>query len=205
MDELRKIRFPRCVILLEGQFKKPLLMVFGDRSREACCSFIYLQWEWDDGQVLCRLVTGKTQVAPKVKITIPRMELVVAVNSVRLARKVRVIEDPSAGTRYCTDSSAVLGMLRTESGRFTEFMGARVRGSQSEQQHRRRMAVAHGKLQLCRPGVPIYSHPQRHGCMVRISRWDDVDERTGRGMAMQEIFRPCTRRKDEAGYVLEGT
>ncbi len=35
------------------------------------------------------LVTGKTQVAPKVKITIPRMELVAAVNSVRLARKVR--------------------------------------------------------------------------------------------------------------------
>jgi hypothetical protein len=38
----------------------------------------------------------------------------------------RVIEDPSAGTRYCTDLSAVLGMLRTESGRFTEFVGARV-------------------------------------------------------------------------------
>jgi hypothetical protein len=32
---------------------------------------------------------GETQVAPKVKITIPRMELVAAVNSVRLVRKVR--------------------------------------------------------------------------------------------------------------------
>ncbi len=29
------------------------------------------------------------QVAPKVKITIPRMELVTAVNSVRLTRKLR--------------------------------------------------------------------------------------------------------------------
>ncbi len=73
------------------------------------------------------LITGKTQVAPKVKITIPRMELVAAVNSVRLARKVReALKFPLAGTRYFTDSSAVLGMLRTESGKFLGFVGARV-------------------------------------------------------------------------------
>jgi hypothetical protein len=45
MDELRKIRFPRCVSPLEGQFKKPFLLVFGDRSREACCSLFYFRWE----------------------------------------------------------------------------------------------------------------------------------------------------------------
>jgi hypothetical protein len=33
---------------------------------------------------------------------------------------------PLAGTRYFTDSSAVLGMLRMESGKFNEFVGARV-------------------------------------------------------------------------------
>ncbi len=31
MNELQKIRFPRCVCPLEGQFKKPLLLVFGVR------------------------------------------------------------------------------------------------------------------------------------------------------------------------------
>lgn len=87
----------------------------------------YLQWERDDGQVVCRLVTRKTQLASKVKITIPRMELVAAVNSVRLARKGREsLRIPLAGTRYFMDSSAVLGMLRMKSGRFTEFVGARV-------------------------------------------------------------------------------
>jgi hypothetical protein len=61
------------------------------------------------------------------KITIPRMELVVAINSVRLARKVKeALKIPLVGTRYFTDSSAVLDMLRTESGKFTEFVGARV-------------------------------------------------------------------------------
>jgi hypothetical protein len=66
-------------------------------------------------------------VAPKVKITIPRMELVAAVNLVRLAKETReALRIPLAGTRFFTDSSAVLGMLRTESGKFNEFVGARV-------------------------------------------------------------------------------
>ncbi len=55
------------------------------------------------------------------------MELVAAVNLVRLARKVKgTLKIPLAGTRYFTDSSAVLGILRTESGRFNKFVGARV-------------------------------------------------------------------------------
>jgi hypothetical protein len=37
LGELWKIRFPKCMQPLEGQFKKPLLLVFRDRSREACC------------------------------------------------------------------------------------------------------------------------------------------------------------------------
>jgi hypothetical protein len=127
LKELREIRFPRCVQPLEGQFRRPMLLVFGVGSREACCTLAYLRWERDDGTARCVLVTGKTQVAPKVKITIPRMELVAAVNSVRLARKVKeALKFPLSGTRYFTDSSAVLGMLRTESGKFLEFVGARV-------------------------------------------------------------------------------
>ncbi len=127
LNELREIRFPRCVQPLEGQFRKPLLMVFGDGSQEACCTLVYLWWEREDGTACCRLITEKTQVAPKVKITIPRMELVAAVNSVRLAKKTReALKIHLAGTRYFTDSSAVLGILRTESGKFNEFVGARV-------------------------------------------------------------------------------
>jgi hypothetical protein len=127
LKELREIRFPRCVQPLEGQFKNPMLLVFGDGSREACCTIAYLRWERDDGTARCVLVTGKTKVAPKVKITIPRMELVAAVNSVRLTRKVReALKIPLSETRYFTDSSAVLGMLQTKSGKFLEFVGARV-------------------------------------------------------------------------------
>jgi hypothetical protein len=66
---MRKIRFPRCVVLLEGQFKSPLLMVLEIDARGACCPLVFLQWERDDYQLLCRLVAGKTQVDLKVKIT----------------------------------------------------------------------------------------------------------------------------------------
>jgi hypothetical protein len=112
---------------LEGQFARPILIVFGDGSWEACCTLVYLRWERENGTACCRLITGKTQVAPKVKITIPRMELVAAMNSVRLAKKTREsLKIPLAGTRYFTDSSAVLGMLRTESSKFNKFVGARV-------------------------------------------------------------------------------
>ncbi len=100
LKELREIRFPWCVQPLEGQFRNPVLTVFGDGSREACCTLVYLRWEREDGTACCCLVTGKTQVVPKVKITIPRMELVAAVNSVRLARKAReALKIPLAGTR----------------------------------------------------------------------------------------------------------
>jgi hypothetical protein len=75
-----------------------MLMVFGDGSREACCTLVYLRWEREDGPAHCYLITGKTQVAPKVKITIPRMELVAAVNSVRLHKEdPGSIEDSSRG------------------------------------------------------------------------------------------------------------
>ncbi len=62
--------------------RKPILVVFGEGSREVCCSLVYLRWERDDAYVECRIVAEKTQVAQKVKITIPRMELVAAVISV---------------------------------------------------------------------------------------------------------------------------
>ncbi len=59
-------------------------------------------------------------MALKVKIV-----LGAAVNSVRLVRRVKEsLKTPLEVVRYFTDSLAVLGLLRTESGKFNEFMGA---------------------------------------------------------------------------------
>ncbi len=105
-DKLRAVKLPRCIMPREGHFKEPILMVFGDGSKEASCYLFYIRWEREDEHVLCRLVIGKSPVAPRVKITIPRMiALVAAVNGVRLAMRVRESTKMSRGrVKYLTKS-----------------------------------------------------------------------------------------------------
>jgi hypothetical protein len=81
----------------------------------------------EDGQVESRLVTGKTQVAPKVKIIILSNETVGGRPVSRLAKRVKEsLRLPLGKVRYFTDSLAVLGKLKTDTGRSSEFVGAQV-------------------------------------------------------------------------------
>jgi hypothetical protein len=69
-----------------------------------------------DGTVQCRLLAGKTRVAPKCKISIPRMELMGALLAVRMARKIQdSLQMELEAVRYFTDSAVVLGMILRES------------------------------------------------------------------------------------------
>jgi hypothetical protein len=72
-----------------------------------------------DSTVQCRLLAGKTRVAPKCKISIPRMELVGALLAVRLAWKIQdSLQMELEAVRYFTDSTAVLGMILRESATY---------------------------------------------------------------------------------------
>ncbi len=68
---------------------RPMLLIFGDDSTMASCALAYLRWQMADGTVQCRLLAGKTRVAPKCKISIPRMELVGALLAGRSATRCR--------------------------------------------------------------------------------------------------------------------
>ncbi len=87
LGELPAITFPRAAKPKEEVVGKPMLLIFGDGSTLASCALAYLRWQMADSTVQCRLLAGKTRVAPKCKISIPRMELVGALLAVRLARK----------------------------------------------------------------------------------------------------------------------
>jgi hypothetical protein len=127
LADLRAISFPRAVKPLGAVKGKPTLMIFGDGSSSASCALAYLRWRMADGTVQCRLLAGKTRVAPKCKISIPRMELVGALLAVRLAHKIiDSLKMELEAVRYFTDSSAVLGMLSKDSASFLEFVGTRV-------------------------------------------------------------------------------
>ena len=128
MKSLREVSFPRSIKPATWRKDaKPTLMVFGDGSTQAYCSLAYARWELEDGSVVCRLIAGKTRVAPKKKISVPRLELMGAVLAVRLAKKIKdSLKIEFLKTRFFTDSTAVLGMLQNDSAAFLEFVGTRV-------------------------------------------------------------------------------
>jgi hypothetical protein len=80
-----------------------------------------------DGTFFCRLVAGKTRVAPKCKISIPRVTMVGSQMAVRLVQKVKsAIREGFSEVKYFTDSTTVLGMLKADSASLLEFVGTRV-------------------------------------------------------------------------------
>jgi hypothetical protein len=127
LEELRAITFPRAAKPKEEVVGKPMLLIFGDGSMMASFALAYLRWQMADGTVQCRLLAGKTRVALKCKILIPRMELVGALLALRLARKIRnSLQMELEAVQYFTDSTAVLGMILRESATYQEFVSKRV-------------------------------------------------------------------------------
>ncbi len=92
LKDLKKVSFPHSMWPepSRGQVRaRPMLLIFGDGSVEASCVLAYLRWELEDGSVVCRLLAGKTRVAHKCKISIPRMELMGSLVAVRLYQRSR--------------------------------------------------------------------------------------------------------------------
>ncbi len=127
LGELRAITFPRAAKPKEEVVGKPVLLIFGDGSTLASCALAYLRWQMADGTVQCRLLAGKTRVAPKCKISIPRMQLMGALLAVRLSRKIQdALQMELEAVRYFTNSAVALGMILRESATYQEFVGTRV-------------------------------------------------------------------------------
>ncbi len=130
LKDLKRVEFPRSIWPepSKGPVKgNPMLLIFGDGSVEASCALAYLRWELEDRSVVCRLLAGKTRVAPRCKISIPRMELMGSLVAVRLYQKIKdSLRLEVSEVRFFTDSSAVLGMIFKDSGTFLEFVGTRV-------------------------------------------------------------------------------
>ncbi len=113
LKELKKIRFPQSISPDPTQGPvKGILCYFSSGSVEASCILAYLTCELADGFVVCRLLAGKTRVAPKCKISIPRMDLIGALVAVRLYKKIQYsLNLYIREMRFFTDSSAVLAVV----------------------------------------------------------------------------------------------
>ncbi|MCP4450121.1 MAG: hypothetical protein GY809_01560, partial [Planctomycetes bacterium] len=121
------IPFPRCVAIQDA-VGQPQLVVFVDGSLLAICTAAYIRWQLPGTGWKCFLLAAKCKVAPKLEVTVPRMELMAAQIGRRLADKIieSMTDFQFKESVFLTDSSAVFGMLAAPSGSLSIFAGHRV-------------------------------------------------------------------------------
>ena len=102
------------------------LHVFSDASEQAYGAVVYLRQATDKGPQIS-FVLGKSRVAPKKTVTIPRLELNAAAVACKLAALVtkQLPVDPSK-TTFWTDSMAVLRFINNKHSRFKVFVANRL-------------------------------------------------------------------------------
>ena len=104
------------------------LHCFSDASEIGYGQATYLRQENESGDVSVSLVMAKSRVAPSKVTTIPRLELVAAKVSVKVAALVKdEIKIDELQDLYHTDSEIVLGQLNNKDKRFRTFVANRVK------------------------------------------------------------------------------
>ncbi|UYV75899.1 hypothetical protein LAZ67_13001729 [Cordylochernes scorpioides] len=116
IPELLSARIPRWV--MRDGFEQPSLHVFCDASQDAYATCIYLRTV-KNKEVNVQLVASKARVAPKKKLTIPRLELMSCLIGSRLTKQVmKIISEsiaiPETNIWFWTDSSTALRWIQNE-------------------------------------------------------------------------------------------
>ena len=119
INQLKAFKIDRCLVLKDKSVKARQVHMFGDASPFACATAGYCRTEYMDGTVSSLLITSKSRVAPAEDsgegggaTNLPRLELLAAMMSTRLAKK--ILEDhPSTEVVYWTDSSVAHQWIKT--------------------------------------------------------------------------------------------
>ena len=100
---------------------------FGDASSKAYCAVVYLVYKTNEG-TSAKLLTSKSQVAPLKKLTIPRLELMLARILAQLMDTVKLALESQLKVnrvRYWLDSSTALCWIQNR-GEWKQFVRHRV-------------------------------------------------------------------------------
>ena len=125
---LENVDFARSLIPKDQEvIGNPDLVIFSDGSVNAFGSVSYIRWELKQGGWWTNIVLSKSKIAPKSRLTIPRLELNGAVLSKRLEEFVTGTLDLQFENVYhLVDSSTVLGYLHKPDSKLKPFEGIRV-------------------------------------------------------------------------------
>ena len=125
--DLEKISFPRSLWPAQNVIGNPELIVFSDGSVQAFGSVVYIRWKINPNEWWPRLIMSKSKIAPKNRITVPRLELNGAVLAKRLKEFLVTEMDVEFDKVYhLVDSSTVLGYLHKLDSKLKPYEGIRV-------------------------------------------------------------------------------
>ena len=125
---LEELKIPRCLKPsdMSGELNYELHH-FSDASREAYGAVSYLRIADNSGKVHCSFLMGKSHLAPTPMTTIPRLELLAAIVSLRLDQMLkRELPLVIAKTYFWSDSTSVLLSIYNSSKRFPVFVANRL-------------------------------------------------------------------------------
>ena len=108
----------------------PILIVFLDGAKLAFGASAYIRWKIKGGY-WTRLIMSKSKIAPKKIVSIPRMEL----NGALLGNRIKnfIVKETlmKFEVYHLLDSSAVLGYINKDCGKFKPYEGVRIAEIQS--------------------------------------------------------------------------
>ncbi|KAJ8347082.1 hypothetical protein SKAU_G00284830 [Synaphobranchus kaupii] len=129
LPHLHNIAMPRCYTPACADSDTLLvdLHIFCDSSEKAYGSVAYLRVEDKEGGIHVSFVMARSRVAPKRQLSMPRLELCAALTGAQLA-KVLLTEFTLQirQTTMWSDSTTVLGWIKSESYQYKVFVGTRV-------------------------------------------------------------------------------
>ncbi|XP_064622588.1 uncharacterized protein LOC135484829 [Lineus longissimus] len=126
LPDLPKMKIPRC-LTLEARVVEKKLHVFSDSSQEAYGAVIFCMQRYEGGAVSSRMVTSKSRVAPLQPVSIPRLELMGAVEGLHLVESAsKALKLCSRDWTFWSDSLDTLHWIRGRGRAFKPFIANRV-------------------------------------------------------------------------------
>ena len=127
LSSLHSLTIPRCFIPLSfSEVTKTSLHVFCDASEDAIGHVVYLKSESSDS-IHVAFVYGESKVSPRQATSIPRLELCAAVEAAQSAYRIsQELSNKPHETLFYTDSKVVLGYIRNETRRFSQYVSRRI-------------------------------------------------------------------------------